>query len=237
MYGHRGARGYAPENTLEGFELAKNLGVDGIEFDVHMSKDNVLVVIHDDSVDRTTNGSGRIRDMTLSQLRKLDAGVKFGAKWEGAKIPTLAEVLTKIRHVRYKIEIKHGGSIYPGIEQRLLDLIEDLGAKKSVRVTSFDYDALKNTRALDDTIELGLIIHGRIGWFIEIATRLRAKWIQANYGLLEQSDVALAHDQGIMVGAWGVNDEKEVLNLLQMGVDDVTLDRPDMALKITKQIP
>jgi glycerophosphoryl diester phosphodiesterase len=237
VYGHRGARGYAPENTLEGFELAKNLGVDGIEFDVHLSKDDVLVVIHDDTVDRTTNGSGRVRDMTLSQLRELDAGVKFSAKWEGAKIPTLEEVLTKIKHVRYKIEIKHGSSVYPGIEQRLLNLIKDLGVKKSVRVTSFDYDSLKNMRALDDTIELGLIIHGKISWFIEIAKRLRAEWIQANYGLLEQGDVALAHEQGIMVGAWGVNNEKEVLNLLQMGVDDVTLDRPDMALKIMKQIP
>jgi glycerophosphoryl diester phosphodiesterase len=120
VFGHRGVKGHAPENTLEGFRMAKDLGVDGIEFDVHMSRDGHLVVIHDDDVGRTTNGNGLVRDMTLSQLKMLDAGVKFGKEWRGAKIPTVEEVFSQIEGLKFKIEIKHGSSVYNGIEEKMV---------------------------------------------------------------------------------------------------------------------
>jgi glycerophosphoryl diester phosphodiesterase len=235
VFGHRGVKGHAPENTLEGFRVAKDLGVDGIEFDVHMSRDGHLVVIHDDDVERTTNGRGLVRDMTLSQLKMLDAGVKFGKEWKGAKIPTVEEVFSQIEGLKYKIEIKHGSSVYDGIEEKVISAVETAGVTNRVRITSFDYNAIYNMHKLKRRIELGIIIRGRVGWFTGIAKRVGAKWIQANYDLLEPGDVSTAHRKGINIGVWGLRDGKSVENCLRMGVDELTLDYPEVALRLIKR--
>ncbi|MDG6929239.1 MAG: glycerophosphodiester phosphodiesterase [Nitrososphaerota archaeon] len=230
VFGHRGARGHAPENTLESFRLAGSMKVDGVEFDVHLSKDGQLVVIHDDRVDRTTNGSGPVRDFTLARLKELDAGAKSEERWRGARIPTPAEVFAEVPGMRYKIELKHGGSVYPGIEEKLLREIERAGVKDSVRITSFDYDALERVRSLDRSVELGMIIHGRARWFFDAAKKMDARWLQANYGLLEPKDVALVHGEGLKVGAWGLAGEGDLRDAIRMGVDDITSDYPDEVL-------
>lgn len=122
--------GYAPENTLPSFRMAIDMGVDGVELDVHMTRDGgEVVVIHDFTVDRTTNGRGGfIKDLTLAEIKKLDAGARFGGKWRGVAVPTLEEVFREFgRRIKYKVEIKRGGDYYPGIERRVVELIRRYG--------------------------------------------------------------------------------------------------------------
>ena len=133
IYGHRGASGHAPENTLEAFRLAMDMGADGFELDVHMSKDGELVVIHDESVDRTTNGTGLVRELTLAQMKELDAcnGME---KYRGAKIPTLGEVFDLIRDTHHivNVEVKGDDWFYPQIEEKCLALAKEKGVEDRV---------------------------------------------------------------------------------------------------------
>src|SRR5258708_746117 len=124
VFGHRGAMGHAPENTFASFERAVEIGVDAIELDVHLSADDEVVAIHDHQLNRTTNGQVVVHDMTLAELKQLDAGVHFDPAWAGQRIPTLGETLAWARgRCVLDIEIKGGPWPYPGIEARVVDLI------------------------------------------------------------------------------------------------------------------
>ncbi|MGC8597730.1 MAG: glycerophosphodiester phosphodiesterase [Thermocladium sp.] len=230
VYGHRGARGYAPENTLPSFSLAREMGVDGVELDVHLSRDGEVIVIHDATLNRTTNGDGAVSTLTLNELRKLDAGVKFGDKWRGTRIPTLDEVFTVMgRSVKYKVEIKRGSDQYPGIERKVIELVRR--HKVDAQIISFDFDALETVRKLDGEVSIGLIFVGRIRWFIEPAKKLRAQWLHAAHELIDEGGIKEAHANGLMVGSWTVNDEQDAKRLADMGVDDITSDYPDKIIK------
>ena len=233
VFGHRGAMGYAPENTIPSFRLAVEMGVDGVELDVHMTRDGEVVVIHDFTVDRTTNGNGYVRDLTLEQVKRLDAGAKFGGKWRGVSVPTLEEVFREFgRRIKYKIEIKRGSDYYPGIERKVVELIRRYGV--DAQVISFDYDALSNVRAIDRDIEVGIIFIGRISWFIDIAKKLNAQWLHPSQDLIDERGVELAHRLGFRVGAWTVNDEERARYLMSIGVDDITGNYPDRILRVTR---
>lgn len=230
VYGHRGARGYAPENTLPSFSLAREMGVDGVELDVHLSRDGEVIVIHDATLNRTTNGDGAVSTLTLNELRKLDAGVKFGDKWRGTRIPTLDEVFTLMgRSIKYKVEIKRGSDHYPGIERKVIELVRR--HKVDAQIISFDFDALETIRKLDGEVSIGLIFVGRIRWFIEPAKKLGAQWLHAAYELIDEKGIKEAHANGLMVGSWTVNDEQDAKRLADMGVDDITSDYPDKIIK------
>lgn len=228
LFGHRGARGLAPENTLPSFRLAKEIGVDGVELDVHLSKDNAVVVMHDDTVNRTTNGKGRIRDMTLEEIKALDAGSWFGEKWRGTKVPTLEEVFNELgRDMLYKVEIKHSYRVYPGIEERVLEAVERKGLRDRVQIISFDFDSLERVRQLDRDIKIGLIIEGKPRWFLDIARRLEASFIHAYLGLIDEDDQRICRSSGIGLGVWTVNERQDIERFCRMGVDDITSDYPD----------
>lgn len=230
IIGHRGARCCAPENTIPSFRLAIEAGVDGVEMDVHMSRDGEVVVIHDDTLDRTTTGSGYVKDYALAQLKALDAGIKFGGEWRGVRIPTLSEVLNEFgNRTSYIIELKHGSDVYPGIEERVISIVRRYGVK--AKIVSFDFDALERVRQLDSSIELGLIFIGKPRWFIEAARRLEAQWLQAEYRLINEVDVKVAHDAGLRLGVWTVNDVDTALRMVKMGVDEVTTDNPGLIIR------
>ncbi|MEM3857262.1 MAG: glycerophosphodiester phosphodiesterase family protein [Thermoprotei archaeon] len=232
IYGHRGTRTAAPENTLPAFKHAKHVGADGVELDIHLTSDEEIVVIHDDRLERTTNGFGRVRDHTFKELESLDAGVKFGDRWRGTRIPTLRQVFQELGRFRYKIELKHGSSVYPGIEGKLLETVREFCLEDFVRVTSFDYDALKKVRELDgkDEIEIGVIMHGRPLWFVSIAESLEAKWLQAFSGLVTREDVAAVHASGFKIGLWPIGSGEDALEALKKGADEITADDVDSAL-------
>ncbi|MGC9144660.1 MAG: glycerophosphodiester phosphodiesterase [Nitrososphaeria archaeon] len=237
LFGHRGARGLAPENTLPAFDLALQYGMDGVELDVHESADGEIIVMHDELVDRTTNGNGYIKEMTLEQIKSLDAGVKFSSKYAGTKVPTLSEVFDRYREkLLYKVEIKHSYEYYPNIEEKVLETVDRFNLKKNVQIISFDFDSLKKVREIDNKIEIGLIIEGRPRWFIDIAKKLEATWIQAFHGLVySKNDVTELHKDGIKLGLWTINEVKDIIRFCEMGVDDLTGDYPDRLSKECKK--
>jgi glycerophosphoryl diester phosphodiesterase len=158
LIGHRGAASLAPENTLASFRKAWENGAEMVELDVQRTKDGHLVVIHDDSVDRTTDGKGIVKDMTLGELKALDAGSWFSYEFRGEKIPTLEEVLDWSRgKIRIDMEIKNSKQ-YPGIEKQITELIEKKGMEKEVIVTSFDPDCIKKMEKLSNEIGSGVLL-------------------------------------------------------------------------------
>lgn len=155
---HRGSRGNRPENTLEAFQEALKVSSDGIELDVHLSKDGQVVVIHDETVDRTTSGKGYVKDMTLKQLKELDAGSWFDPKYSNARIPTLQEVLDLLAENHFSgvlnVELKTDVFQYSAIEEKVLALAEPYLAQFSVIYSSFHYETLKKSRSCAKTRKL-----------------------------------------------------------------------------------
>ncbi len=142
--GHRGAKGHAPENTLASFQLGMEMGVTAVETDVHLSKDGEVVLIHDHTVDRTTNGHGFVKDLTLAELKKLDAGSWFAARFAGERIPTLTELLIWAKDkVGVAIEIKNGPIYYPGIAEKTIRLLREHGMERQAILISFDHFVLR----------------------------------------------------------------------------------------------
>ncbi len=235
LFGHRGAKGLAPENTLPAFLLAKEIGVDGVELDVHLSKDNEVIVMHDDAVNRTTNGRGRVRDMTLNEIKALDAGSWFAQKWKGTKVPTLEEVLDALGNkMLYKIEIKHSSKVYPSIEEKVLNIIAKKGLKNKAQIISFDFDSLKTVKQLDSKAQVGIIIEGKPEWFFDIARKLDAEFIHGFFGLVDEDDVAACRKAGIKLGVWTVNELSDIERYCKMAIDDITSDYPDRLRQVCK---
>ncbi|HPZ07042.1 MAG TPA: glycerophosphodiester phosphodiesterase family protein [Candidatus Eremiobacteraeota bacterium] len=155
---HRGSSKLAPENTMASFKEAYKHGATAIELDTHRTKDGYLVIIHDDTLDRTTNGHGKVGDFTLKELKELDAGSWFGPEFKGEKIPTLEEVLQWAKgKVKVDIEVKNS-SQYPGIEKDILKLVEEKDLKDDVFITSFDKSVSENIKDMAPEIKTGLLI-------------------------------------------------------------------------------
>lgn len=162
IFAHRGASGAFPENTWPAFEAAVKAGVDGIELDVHLSKDNQLIVMHDETVDRTTNGSGRIMDMTLAEIKELDAGAKFPTKSIFAAVPTFTEVLALLAEKNFSgilnVEIKTDVLEYPGIEEALAAVVSRRKVDFQMIFSSFRLSTLEAFHGLVPEAELAYII-------------------------------------------------------------------------------
>jgi glycerophosphoryl diester phosphodiesterase len=235
IVGHRGASGDAPENTMAAFALALAQKADGIEFDVHLSRDGVPVVIHDARLERTTSGRGRVRDQTAAALARLDAGSWFNrrfpararARYAGARIPRLAEVLEWVRARRCAafLEIKQPRRIYRGIEAKVLDEIYRAGAQQFTTVISFHWPALRRVRRLDSRIALG------IDFTRPLLAAVRAKRISAGTLLPHgrfagRRWIARAHRAGLRVLAWGLDDPAWMRRAIANGVDGIITSFP-----------
>jgi glycerophosphoryl diester phosphodiesterase len=147
--GHRGAKGHAPENTFASFDLAVQMGVHAVETDVHLSKDGEIVIIHDHTVDRTTNGHGFVKDLTVEELRRLDAGAWFDARFAGERIPTLAELLAWAHdRVSLAIEIKNGPIYYPGIAGKVIRLLREHDMIDQAILISFDHFVMREAKMI-----------------------------------------------------------------------------------------
>lgn len=159
IIGHRGAAALAPENTLSSFKAAFEVGAEVVEMDVQRTKDGHLVIMHDDTVDRTTNGHGSIKDLTLEEIKKLDAGAWFSDKFKGEKVPTFEEVVSWAKgKVKLDIEIKKSLQ-YPGIEKEIIEILKKNDFEKNVLITSFDRTCIQNVNNLSPSIETGVLLH------------------------------------------------------------------------------
>lgn len=216
---HAACRGHAPENTLRGVRRAIELGADGIEIDVHASRDGVPVLIHDDTLDRTTNGSGRVSEMTLTQLRKLDAG--------GERIPTLAETLDLTQgHALLVIEVKQAG-----IEEQVLRVVRDQTAVDDCVIHSFNPQVVGRFRTLAPTLPAALLTDGREvadwGQLFSFALSMNAQGISAFFAKVDAELVRRAHLRKLSFYTWTVNEPDDMRRMRDCGVDAITTDYPD----------
>jgi glycerophosphoryl diester phosphodiesterase len=217
--GHRGAADLAPENTLRGFRTALDHGVDSIEFDVRATADDALVVIHDGTVDRTTDGTGPVAERTLSELQALDAG-------DGERVPTLDAVLDLLAgtDVNLRIELKEGE-----LGDRVVGAVTERGLAARTTVSSFDHDAL--AALVDAPTRLGVIIPEVTDETWATVDRLEAGALFVNLDAVDPSTVETAAARGIELGVWTVNDEAGVDRAVSLDVDSITTDRPDMVVR------
>jgi glycerophosphoryl diester phosphodiesterase len=223
--GHRGARGYEPENTLRSFKKAIKLGADMIELDVHTCKSGEVVVIHDEDVDRTTNGRGRVADKTLAELKELDAG-------KGEKIPTLEEVLDLFEgKIKHHIELK-GKNCATCVADTIDRYVKTKGLKRSeLLVISFEHDTLlKQFREASPETPIGLLFRRVPDDFAERAVAMGAEFVALFHKKTTKEIVEVAHNRGLKVIVWTVNEPKEISRAKELGVDGITSDYPDRLL-------
>lgn len=243
--GHRGAAGEAPENTLISFELALRQGAEGIEFDVHLSRDSVPVVIHDPRLDRTTSGSGRVREHGVAALRRLDAGSWFNkrypsrarSRYTGRKIPLLAEVLEWVRerNCRAFLEIKEGGDAYPGIETRVLAEIERANVAHLTTVISFDFPTIQRLRQMNSRIALG-IDFTRPLLAVRRAKSIGATAVLPHWALTSRRLIRHAHDVRIQVIVWDLDQPRWMRRRISDGVDGIITNYPVRLAEVRSSI-
>ncbi|WP_339236389.1 glycerophosphodiester phosphodiesterase family protein [Bacillus sp. FSL K6-1012] len=231
---HRGASGYAPENTIAAFDLAAEMNADMIELDVQLTKDRQIVVIHDDRVDRTTNGSGFVKDFTLKELQALDAGSWYGPAFQGEKIPTLEDVLKRYhKKIGLLIELKgHPSQI--GIEEEVGQLLGQFSFSINNIVQSFGFRSIQRFRELYPSIPTAVITRPNFGMLSRNqlkACKAFANYINIKYTRLNRLMIASAHKNGLKVFAWTVKHQKTAAKLQAMGVDGIVTDYPDYVLK------
>jgi len=235
---HRGASGYAPENTLASFNKAISLGAEGIELDVHMSKDGYLIVCHDEKVNRTTDGKGYIRDLTLSEIKKLDAGSWFGKEYKNERLPTLNEVLDLIKtlDIMINIEIKNGPIFYPGIEKALLDEIKKYKIEDKVIVSSFNHYSLVEIKKIDSNIKTGVLYMAGMVDPWKYALSLGADAIHPLFYNIVPEVVRGCYENNIMINPFTVNDSEHIETITRLGVSGIITNYPDRAIDIIKNI-
>lgn len=229
---HRGFSRVAPENTLPAFKAAMDSGADYIELDVQLTADDQLVVIHDDKLDRTTNGRGLVINRTYEQLKVLSAGSWFGSdgEFDDAEIPLFRDVLELVgKDIMLNIEIKKSGDPKKTAE-KTVELIEQYGIVNSCYVTSFSYPALKKVKQLNSKIKTAFIAN--LATATSYAQLPYIDAVSMNYLFVNQSVVNSAHHHGKRIFVWTVDRQSEMQKMIALGVDNIITDRPDKALEI-----
>jgi glycerophosphoryl diester phosphodiesterase len=233
---HRGARDSAPENTLAAFELALAHGADGIELDVTRCCSGEIVVLHDDTIDRTTNGSGRIEDFDYDTLRQMDAGAWFAPQFCGERIPLLADVLDTVGgKLRVNIEIKGRAWRGDGLEAEVAALVRARGLVDSVIVSSFNPWALARMRRAAPELPLALLYSPQMPlWLRRGQPRhwLKPQALHPERTLVDAAYVAWAKRKGYRVNVWTVNEPQEMESLIAMRVDGIITDRPALLARL-----
>jgi len=234
IWGHRGAYDHAPENTLTGFQLAVNMDADGVEFDVQLTRDNELVVIHDETVDRTSNGSGYVKDFTLSELKKLNFNKKGITNPKFMEIPTLAEVfeLLKPRALTINVELKTGVIFYEGIEALALETARKYDILDRIVWSSFNHFTVQKVKQLEPQAETALLCSGEIFVTGEQCEKTGASALHPHIKQLNYPDLIKdCHSRGIKVRTWTVNEPEQFEIAKDSKVDVICTNRIDAAIK------
>ncbi|MEM2842428.1 MAG: glycerophosphodiester phosphodiesterase family protein [Candidatus Bathyarchaeia archaeon] len=236
---HRGASGYAPENTLISFLKAIELKADAVECDVHLSKDGVPIVIHDEKLNRTTDGKGYVKDYSLKELKSLNAGYKtrFFDKFKGEKIPTLREVLEVCRNkIGVVIEVKNGPFFYKGIEDKIVNLIKELDVGEQVIISAFDHSTIKRIKNLNKDLVTAVIFSGcpvkpTLDCLLAYANGLHFEWCYLKPSVIEEVE-----KDDLFINVWTVNNEENIRKMFLMNVNGVITDYPDLGVKVKQEM-
>ena len=236
IWAHRGAVEYAPENTLEAFEAAVRLGADGIELDIHETRDKEIVVIHDEKIDRTSNGRGWVKDFSLEELRKFDfsRGTEFGKQYT---IPTMREVFELIRptDLTINIELKTNIIHYPGIENHILKMAEEFGMSDRVWYSSFNHFTIEKIHLLDPDAKVGFLYGDAFTGMPVYARKAGVNALHpAFFNLFSPRFMDDCRNNGIDVNIWTIDSEEQMLACLEAGVHAIITNYPDKAIKTAK---
>lgn len=230
---HRGATAYTPENTIAAFDLAVDMKADYIEIDVQRSKDGELVLIHDTTVDRTTDGTGKVGDLTLEQLRSLDAGSWKGEQFAGEPIPTFEEILDHYHgKIGILIELK-APELYPGIEEQVAAALIERNLHKpqneKIIIQSFNFESIKKLDQLLPKVPIGVLTSNRADTTLEALQEFStyADWFNPSYGIVTKELVNQVHSLGMQIGSWTVRSQEAADFLFEMDVDAIISDYPD----------
>jgi len=233
---HRGASILTPENTAASFQLAIDKGVDGVEFDVQMTKDDQLVIIHDEKVDRTTNAKGYVKDFTLKEIKALDVGITFSEKYKGEKILTLEETLEIVKDCdMINVELKNGLIKYPNLEEKVISTIRLCHLEEKVILSSFNHYSIHKISKMAPDIFTG-ILYGEIlynPW--DYAKHVGANAINPHYLCVSGEIIKQSQENGIKVNVYTVNNEKDITKMIKEGVDIIITDYPERAISLVKK--
>jgi len=233
IQGHRGASAYRPENTLEAFALAIDQKVDGLELDVHLSKDGHVVVAHDERLERVSNGTGLIHDHTLEALKALSFNRLFPNQ-PACRIPTLREVFSLIKDapVTVNIELKTTQLLYPTLAEKLIRIVGEHAMGERVLYSSFNHYSLLEIKKINPEAKIGLLYElGLVDPWV-YAKYVSASAIHPHYSVISAlpETVTRCHENGVMVNVWTVDDPKAIGLMVRCGVDTVITNRPDVAI-------
>lgn len=238
IFAHRGASGYAPENTLEAFRLAMEQGADGIELDVHLSKDGQVVVIHDEIIDRVSNGQGAVKDYTLEELRKFSFSNHM-ENYENAKIPTLKEVLELLKpsNLELNIELKTGIYWYPGLEEKTMKLVKEAGMEQRVIYSSFNHYSVQKILELDSHAECAYLYGDVFLNMVQYAKKTGVGGLHpAVYHLKMANFLEEYQKSGLKIRVWTVNKEENMEAFIKAGLEAIITNYPDKALEIRRKV-
>lgn len=238
-FAHRGFSGKYPENTMLAFEKALATGCDGIEFDLHLTKDDVLVIIHDEKLDRTTDGKGFVKDYTYKELCEFDASATYKGVYGVQRIPTLREYFELVKdHKDFitNIELKTGVFEYSGIEQKTIDMIDEFGLRKNIIFSSFNHFSMLRCRELAPDIKCGFLEESRI---IDMGAYTKSHDVQCIHpffpNLTDPAALAEMKANGREINTWTVNTEEDIRLMIKLGVDGIIGNFPDRARRILSE--
>jgi glycerophosphoryl diester phosphodiesterase len=229
---HRGASGSFPENTLSAFKAAIDAGADMCELDVQMTRDGVAVVIHDETVDRTTNGKGAVAAMRFVELKRLDAGAKFAKRFAGERIPTLEEVLAAVKgRCALNIELKADG-----VESEVCKLVREYSALGTAIVSSFDWDSLARAHQIEPALRIGVLAEEKPELMLSQAIAMDAFAVHPRFDLATAELCASAHGNGLRVYTWTVDAAEAMRALIRNGVDGIMTNYPERLREVAGKV-
>ncbi len=237
IYAHRGASKLAPENTMPAFELAYKHGADGIETDVQLTKDNIPILIHDEQLNRTTNGNGFVKDITYEELKQLDAGSWKSYHYKDTKIPTLDDLLAwnQDKQLKLNIELKNNIISYQGLEDIVCQKLGEYNMAEQTVISSFNHDSITRINDKKINIDYALLTGRRNKALIPYSKKIKAKGIHISYRLLSNRLVALANDNKLYVAVYTVNSSIAINKAIHLGCHALFTDIPKLAIDIKKR--
>lgn len=246
IIGHRGAAGRAPENTIPSIDKALELEADAIEVDLRQTADGTVVALHDEDVDRTTDGSGDVDEMTLAEVRSLDAGSWFGPEFEGTRIPTLTEVLDAVpESTTLILEVKGGHDTHPGQIPRIVESLHER-ERDNVVLKSFAVEDLEVFEELAPTHPRLYVFAADLAWLpviVDDGVRIGSafdqdvQWLQQHRLFTSGAFIETAHEKGFRVVIWDVHDQDDLVRAVELGADAIETDYPGRLHRILEGWP
>ena len=237
VFAHRGYSSKYPENTMLAFEKAIDIGADGIEVDVHKSKDNKLVIIHDEDIERTFKGHGRVCDFTLKELKEFENKEVNFSKNIKCSIPTLEEVLELLKDkedIVLNIELKTDVISYKEIESDVIKIIERYNMENRIILSSFNHKSIKKCKEINPSIKTGMLYKYKLSDPIKMAKEIKADGIHPNAKLVTKELIVESHKNNIKVNSYTVNSSNIMMKFKEWNIDGMYTDYPDILVKLNK---